>query len=813
MRCSITRLDANTPNPPDSSSSRAVDSVAEMSGSVVFPVASDPVATVIVIGWGRAPFLLSCLRALSVHQSAVAFETLVALNEPAPELLAALASEVVGVRVVSSGENLGFGGVYNFASETARGEYLVFLNDDTEVLDGWLDELVTVAERRGAGAVGSTLLGTDGTIQEAGSIIWQDGWTWTVGRDLPADSSRFDYERLVDYASASSLLVRRSTFERLGGFDGRYFPAYFEDADLCLRIAAAGEKVWYSPRSRVVHLESASTSTRLRRFLMERNHAVFCTRWAGVLADLEPRVPGNDPAVDRAVWRAMGRPIRVLLIDDRAPDPSVGSGFPRMAQIIAALEDDEALQVSLYATVLDGARDHDALCRLGVGVIDEPLETHLQRVGHPYGCVVISRPHNYEHLAPLVRRMSEVPIIYDAEALYSLRIARQASLMTDAESRVALEEAAATMQAVEVSIAVDADCSVCLSSDEAQFFTEHGSGGHVEVLPPLLEGIRFSEAVFADRADLGFVAGWLGGGESPNADALRWFVSEVLPLLRAEVPGARLLVSGADPPESVMALSGDAVVFLGRVEPLAQLYERVRVIVSPMLYGAGVKNKTVEALQYGVPTVATTIGAEGIALEDPEALLVSDDPLTTAKWLTELMSDEVIWRRQRDRVRAAATVWAKTADRTRWATIVRALARPSPDPPGGGPGRVHVLVASSSEGDESDADSAPPPAGAGVLDANSRIRAEYVAHLETELDRADEALRCEVARRKEAEQQAASLGHLVQQIRAQPSYRLAQVAARFVRRSGPLLWVARAIRRRRSAPRGGRRLSDGAVRR
>jgi GT2 family glycosyltransferase/glycosyltransferase involved in cell wall biosynthesis len=774
-----------------------------MAELIVFPPEDAPLASVVIIGWHEAPYLLGCLRALAASAPEVSFEVLAALNEPDGSLIERLRDGVIGLTIVTSEENLGFGGVLNRAAASARGRYLVFLNDDTEVLHGWLDELVDVAERREAGAVGSRLLEHDGSVQEAGGIIWRDGWTWSVGRGLPADSSRFDFERKIDYSSASSLLVRRALFDELGGFDPSYYPAYFEDADLCMRLARGGEAVWFAPRSNVRHFESASTGGRYRDFLMARNHDRFVRSWSRALGEKEPRVAANEPAVDRAVWRAMGSRYRVLVIDDRAPDPAIGSGFPRMAQILASLQRDDDLQLYLYATVFDGAKDHDALCRLGIGVVDEPLESHLQRIGRRYDCVVISRPHNYEHLAPLVRRMTTAPIIYDAEALYSRRIALQASLATDAEDRLALEYAASEMVRVETAIAKDMDRAVCLSEDEARFFSAHGSGP-VEVLPPVLEGIEPVRASFSERDGLGFVAGWLGGPDSPNVNALQWFASKVLPLVCNALPSATLFVTGANPPDSVTGLASERVQFLGNVADLADVYGRVRVIVSPMLYGAGVKNKTVEALQYGVPTVATAVGAEGIELADPEALFVSDDAKTMAGRLIQLLSDEVAWQRQTERVLTEVAVWNETFDPARWPEIVRGTIEEADtaDPGVSVDGDRRTLPSTSDPAGlaTEDLDLVPGAVAAvaavSAAEAARRVREDYIGHLEAELATAEDARRAEAELREASEQHAANLGDLVQQMRTQPSYRVAQGIAQGVRRFGPLRRAAGGLRRK-----------------
>lgn len=272
---------------------------------LVFPAEPDPVASIIVVGWQDAPLLISCLASLKANVAGCRFEVLLVLNEPTYRLQAALALSVRGVRTWLFETNLGFGGAVNLAAAEARGKYIVLLNDDSLVESNWLESLVETAERRECGAVGSTFLNPDGTLQEAGSILWSDGHTAAVGSG--GLLGHWDFERQVDYCSGASLLVRRDAWEELGGFDSRYYPAYYEDVDFALRLKQKGWSVWYQPVSRVRHVRSASTVLSLRTFLSERNRQVFVERWAELLARRETqellRRPCGRRWVDlRACW-------------------------------------------------------------------------------------------------------------------------------------------------------------------------------------------------------------------------------------------------------------------------------------------------------------------------------------------------------------------------------------------------------------------------------------------------------------------------------------------------------------------------------
>lgn len=651
-----------------------------MPDEIAFPVERDPVASILILAWKSAPYLLDCLRSVDLSVRRVPYEVVLVLNEPSRELSSMVERYVRGAVVVRSRVNLGYGGAMNIAARHARGSYLVLLNDDAEVMPGWLEQLVAAAERRpDAGAVGSTTLFYDGTIQEAGCVIWSDGSTVKVGRNLPAGSLQYDFERKVDFCSGTSLLIRHDTWDKLEGMDAdTYFPAYYEDTDLCLRIASElHQEVWYQPRSMLRHRESAATNETYRAFLFDRNKAIFSERWVGELARRDAPDPVNPTAVEHAAWLAMGAPKRVLLIDDQLPDPSIGSGYPRMLETLSELIG-LGCHLSMFTSLIEGADHTDGMCRLGVRVLDgsfeDDLREHLSSVGVGYDAVIISRPHNFERFAPVVRLVHpETPVIYDAEALFHRRIERQAEVAPDEVRRGELTAEAAAMRETEMGIARQADGLVAIFEEEANFLRQYARVP-VHVHGPILANVQPTEAGFAERSDIGYVAGWAGGANSPNADALAWFAHEILPRVLARVPGARLLVTGLNPPESVLRFAGHSVVFLGSVEELADFYRQIRVAIVPMRIGAGVKNKTIEALQHGVPTVSTVVGAEGVPVDADDVLLVDDDPQGFALRVAGLLSDRQTWELQRHRVLEQVRRWGEEA--SAWPGILATAADP-----------------------------------------------------------------------------------------------------------------------------------------
>jgi len=248
---------------------------------------------------------MGCLAAIRDSRPATAYEIIVSLNDPAPGLEEEIAAADPEVRVTSSSVNRGFAGGCNRGASLAVGEYIVLLNDDTEVEPGWLDALVTTADSQpSAGAVGSLVLAADGTVESAGSVVWRDGSTAHVSEALLPDPDVLYRPRRTDFCTAASLLVRKRVWDELGGFDERYYPAYVEDVDLCFRIAALGLEVRYEPRSRVRHRAGSSRSDRYGDFLWQRNLPFFASRFKDELAHQEWWGPDDPGAMARAVAAA-----------------------------------------------------------------------------------------------------------------------------------------------------------------------------------------------------------------------------------------------------------------------------------------------------------------------------------------------------------------------------------------------------------------------------------------------------------------------------------------------------------------------------
>lgn len=266
----------------------ASESLEAVAKGLDFGLVEKPQVTIIIPVFNQVALTLECLAAMLRHPQCTSYEVIV-VDDGSSDGTARLLSQVSGVRYMRNAENQGYLLSCNRALTQARGEYIHFLNNDTQVQPEWLDALVDrMIHSPKVAVVGSMLLFPNGTLQEAGAMLVPSGdpvWGSLTGELIGMKQSPlhpdYAHAREVEYCSGASLLVRRCLLESLGGLDERFAPAYFEDADLAYAARAAGWKVYLEPRSKVVHHLSATTQVLPghKRELVQRNSSLFVKKW------------------------------------------------------------------------------------------------------------------------------------------------------------------------------------------------------------------------------------------------------------------------------------------------------------------------------------------------------------------------------------------------------------------------------------------------------------------------------------------------------------------------------------------------------
>ncbi len=614
--------------------------LADAGNRLTFPPQPAPVVSIVVVMFNNAALNLQCL--MSIHaQQATPLELIVVDNASSDETTILL-GRLEGCTVLRQQENLHFLRAANVGARAARGRHLLFLNNDTTLGSQALAEACGILDREAdVGAVGGKILLLDGSLQEAGSIIWQDGSTSGYGRGADPLDPSYQFQRDVDYCSGAFLMVRRAVFDQLGGFDPLFAPAYYEDADLCARIWEAGLRVVYSPRIQIVHVESASYGAdgSINRHIVnnrerfKHRHAVRLQRaWARQTTDelLARLAPGRYSA-------------RVLFIDDCWPLASLGSGLPRARELLSALCKGRVF-VTHYATNMDNAVPaivQDALAK-GVERITgglSQLSPFLHARAAHYNCLIVSRPHNMQAVSAWLELQPEAAgrlrVVYDAEAV----VAPRDLLLSQARPRA---PAPAMSLRDEMSLTRKADTIVAVNEAEAGMFRSAGRTD-VRVLGHCVD-VDLSPAPFESRTNLLFV-GRLAEMDSPNVDAVEWFIEYIMPLLNRQLGNdycVDLVGLCADELRHRYAHHG-RLRFHGRIDDLTPHYANARLFIAPTRFAAGIPIKVYEAAARGVPVVTTSLLGRQLGWVDGESIMLADSPQAFAQACAALYHDVQRW--------------------------------------------------------------------------------------------------------------------------------------------------------------------------
>ncbi len=601
------------------------------------PTSDTPVVSIVIPVYDKIAYTSACLRSIAAHAGDTPFEAIVVddgSGDATPQRLA----DIAGLRVLRNPRNLGFIGSCNAGAAAARGEYVLFLNNDTLVTAGWLEALLRcLREAPAAGLVGARLVYPDGRLQESGGIVFADGSGWNVGRFGDPADPRYAFRREADYCSGAAILLARALFERLGRFDTRYTPAYYEDTDLAFAVRAAGLKVYVEPAATVIHFEGITSGTDTaggtKRYQLV-NQEKFVAKWREALAH-QP-APGT-PITRAATHRARHR---VLVVDATTPTPDQDSGSLRMVNLMRLLGE-LGCQVSfLPENRLYVPRYTAALQALGVEALHAPLAQDpvklLRERGREFDLVLLSRHYVATPFYGLVRLYApQARLVFDTVDLHYLREQRAAELAGDA----ALARHAAATRAQELKLIREADVTLVVSPVERELLARDAPGARVEVLSNVHE-VHGCRAPFATRRDLVFVGGFQ---HPPNADAVAWFVAEVFPAIRATLPDVRFHVIGSKVPAAIAQLAGNGVEIHGYVPDIQPSMDGCRVSVAPLRYGAGVKGKVNMAMSCGLPVVATPAAVEGMHVEPGREVLVASDAAGFADAVIRLYQDEALW--------------------------------------------------------------------------------------------------------------------------------------------------------------------------
>jgi GT2 family glycosyltransferase/glycosyltransferase involved in cell wall biosynthesis len=650
--------------------------VAQDDGSTLtFPLraesADGPSFSLIVTAYGQGEMTVRCLESIVATLPRWFRGEVVVIDDGSPEADADAVAQFCAshsrFRFLRNEKNIGYLRSCNRAAAACGGDYLVFLNNDTLLQPGWVEALRDTFQRYpDAGAVGGKLLYPDGTLQEAGSVLFEDGSGVNVGKlDECADHPLFSFVREVDYCSAAFISTPRVLFAQLEGMDERFAPLYYEDADYCFKVRATGHRVLYQPACRITHIEGATCGDDAdngMKLHQVHNRRKFAAKWETAMPH-QPSSPQylDDQFLHRTV---LNRTPRVLVLSSELPEHDKEGGGKGLEDILSLLLE-EGWGVTFAATASKAPlRYAKELQQRGIATFTDatapgakaPFRTELERllVNGAFDVILIFFWHVAHEWGPLVRRLSpRSKVVIHTIDLHFLRIARSILRQRPADEAPLLDHVYGTEMRLELNAYARADRVIAVSDKESSLIEDFtGRPGFARTVP-LLEDIERSRLGFNERRGIIFLGSFR---HPPNLEAAEYLLREILPRLdeslRREHP---LTMIGTDLDERVrrLAVGVKHVELVGWVPSVYPYLERARVSVLPLLHGAGTKNKLIQSVFIGTPTVTTVVATEGLELEDGVHTLVAGDPAEFAKAVATLLTEPGIWKEIAENARAA----------------------------------------------------------------------------------------------------------------------------------------------------------------
>ena len=580
---------------------------------IVLPFNESPLVSIIIPMYNQLDFTYNCVMSIFENNKFDNYEVIIA-DDNSTENSGVLKEYFRNIVIVRNETNLGFLLNCNNAATKAKGKYVVFLNNDTQVLENWLEELLYVFKKfPGAGLVGSKLLYPNGALQEAGGVIWQDGSAINYGnRDNPA-RSEYNYIKEADYISGASIMIDKKLWDTIGGFDKRYAPAYCEDSDLCFAVRKEGYKVYYQPFSEVVHFEGVTHGRDVKKGVKQYqilNKQKFVEKWKEELSHKSKRERNLFSERDRTTGKK-----HFLIVDHNVPTLDKDAGSRTINNYVDTLLSMGYHVKFMVPNMYPSSKYMKLQQQKGVEVLHgedyiawrSNWKYYLNLNKNNFDGVLLSRS---SICIPILKYLRHIhftgKIIYYGHDLGFLRTEQEALATGD----TSLQKLAIKLKGDEDFMYQNSDTALVISFEEMDYLKSYITKP-LSYIPPYFFDVSEKYNDYDEREGLLFVGGF---NHPPNHEAVKWFLDEIYaPLHESSI---KFTIAGANIPEFIydyknkfplLEITPDL-----SIEELDAAYQKTRIAVVPLKVGAGVKGKVVEAMSKGVPIVGTDKAFEGM---------------------------------------------------------------------------------------------------------------------------------------------------------------------------------------------------------
>lgn len=566
--------------------------------------------SIIIPCFNQWSYTYQCIESVLKHSGDEDYEIIIADDCSTEKPLFNL-TENKKITLIQNETNLGFLQNCNNAVKYARGQILIFLNNDTQVKKDWLKWLLKTFEYdEKIGIVGAKLIHPTGKLNEAGAIVFRDGSAWNWGRNEASDLPKFNFVKECDYVSFACAGIRKDVWDLVGGFDTRFAPAYCEDSDIAFAVRDKGYKVVYQPLCEVIHFEGISHPIN-NMGLIKNNNIKLYLKWKDEFQKLDMNgqntLKGNSRHRNKKL---------ILVVDMSIPAYDRNAGektsmtyidiFLELGYCVKLLPQNQRY-AEPYATELQ--QKGVELIFGNQNTIREWIIYNSSKIDYAF----IHRPTSVDIMG-FLKEYTRAKLIYYGHDIHYLRLQKEFEVNPTDKKVKEMEQ----FRKIESMVYNIADLILYPSQSECDFIKET-YGREAQVMQPFVYEPDIENIKMEKRHGLLFVGGF---HHTPNIDAVQWFLQNVYNKIIAKRKDIPFVICGSNPPEDLVKfidifkheLHFDDIVLTGYVndEVLAQYYRHCRMVIAPLRFGGGVKGKVIEAMSFGCPIITTQYGVQGI---------------------------------------------------------------------------------------------------------------------------------------------------------------------------------------------------------
>lgn len=615
---------------------------------ITFKEFENPVVSIIIPFYNEEKYTWNCLLHLNKHLSEKYPYEIILVDDNSSEKYDF--SLIKGINIIKNTRNFGFLKNINKGIKASKGEFIYILNNDTEVQKKFLDELFYVFENyKDVGAVGSKLLNSDGTLQEAGSVFLKNFDIHQVVRNKEPQDPEVNYIYQVDYCSGCSLLFKKYKDDgtTLNLLDEIFAPAYFEETDFCFDLKHIQKKnIYYTPFSKVLHYngvsyngekKSSKESLQRKELLFKTNKEKFWTKWQ---TEIEAVNALNTE--ERILEKYNNKSIAFVI--KYMPEYDKDSGANRLNEIIKGF-----LKLNFHVTLIVTNVDNRSpyvkyYQKMGVNVFyneygEQTFVDYLVKTNKGVELIWFYGPDTYyEYFTFFKKVFTESKFIYDMVDIHHLRYEK--AMLFDANPE--MQKNYNKYKKIETVFVKNADYVIPISATEKEYMKSFCKDESlIEISNVHYTKIEIDSLnPFCNRKDILFI----GSTHHPNVNAIEFLYKSIMPLVWQKRPDINVHVIG-NINELIKDIKDERFIFHGYLNNVDLIFNSSKMMVAPLQIGAGVKGKIGQAFEYHLPVITTEIGAEGMFLVDNENTLIANEAALFAEKIIELYTNETLWNK------------------------------------------------------------------------------------------------------------------------------------------------------------------------